>query len=76
MQEPIKQVVDYVTVASSASVWVFTDVIMAVNLYLPPVLLLLALMWWLLRYWEKLSGRDISDTKIMRKIFRKKETTE
>lgn len=71
MQEQIKQTIDYVTVAGAGGVWAFTDVIAAINLYLPPVLLLLALLWWIIRYWEKMTGNELN-IKYIRSLFKKK----
>lgn len=71
LEEATKHLLD--TGAAGVGAWGVANIIGLINLYVPPLLLVLALLWWGVRYWEGLSGKKISDTKLAKFITRRKD---
>jgi len=56
-----KQIIDWTTIFVSLASFITT--------WIPPIILLLSLLWWIIRYYELLSGNKISDLKIIKFFF-------
>lgn len=62
----MKTVIDSGTVVTAVAAFITT--------WVPSVLLFLALGWWVMRYWEIITGRNIADLVILKKLFKVKKS--